>query len=107
SPWFALTLLLLVLTGATSIVYLTSSSAFLQFRTDPHFRGRVMGVFVLLKSGITPIGASITGTFAEIWGIRTVFALEGALCVVGALAGLLYFWANRERVAAPAGLAPG
>jgi MFS family permease len=86
SSSLALTLVLLVCVGASSIVYLTNSNAFLQWRTVSEFRGRVMGLYVLLVTGVTPIGAWITGAFAETWGIRPVLGLEGAACVLGALA---------------------
>lgn len=95
SSSFVLTLILLVCVGAASIVYLTNSNAFLQGRTVPAFRGRVMGLYVLLVAGVTPIGAGMTGALADVWGIRPVLGVEGALCVLGALAGLGYYWTNR------------
>jgi len=95
SALVVVTLVLLVGLGAVSIVYLSNSSAFLQARTAPAFRGRVMSLYVLLVTGVTPIGASLTGAFAETWGIRPVLALEGALCMVGAIAGLTYYRGNR------------
>lgn len=98
SALFPLTLALLVAMGCTSVVFLTSSNAFLQSRTAPAFRGRVMGLYVLLFSGVTPIGATFTGALAEVWGVRAVLSLEGGLCVVGALVGLAYFTAHRAVV---------
>lgn len=98
STSFLLTTALLVGMGLTSIVFLISSNTFLQARTDPLFRGRVMGLYVLLFSGVTPIGATFTGALAESWGIGRVVVLEGALCVTGALVGLVYYGLNRALV---------
>lgn len=106
SSVFLATLLILVLLGAFSIVYMTSSNAFLQSRTHPAYRGRVMSIWVLLMSGITPLGASVTGVLAEIWGVRLVVGVEGALCVLGALAGFGYFRINRASVTAQTIVAP-
>ena len=98
STLFPLTLTLLTAMGFTSIVFLTASNSFLQSRTGPPFRGRVIGLYVLLFSGVTPIGATFTGAVAEVMGIGWVVVLEGSFCAIGAVAGLAYYLTRRDVV---------
>jgi len=74
----------------------------MQVRTDPVIRGRVMGVYLTVFLGGTPIGSPILGALAGAIGIRWTMFLCGAIT---ALSGLLtYIWL-KDRIGNPASYA--
>ena len=90
APWYALTLVVLIVLGVFSTTYSSSTNTVLQLNSQEEYRGRVLSLYTLLFAGTTPIGGAITGALAEGWGIRPTMALEAGLCVVGAVVGVLY-----------------
>jgi hypothetical protein len=59
----------------------------LQLLTPDHLRGRVMGIYVLLMGGTTPIGAFLLGELAGHFGTGVALVVFGATttAVVGAI----------------------
>lgn len=59
----------------------------LQLLTPDHLRGRVMGIYVLLMGGTTPIGAFLLGELAGHFGTEVALVVFGATmaAVVGAM----------------------
>jgi len=90
APWYALTLVVLIVLGVFSTTYSSSTNTVLQLNSQEEYRGRVLSLYTLLFAGTTPIGGAITGALAEAWGIRPTMAVEAGICVVGALVGVLY-----------------
>jgi len=88
---FLLTALMLILLGFASIAYTATSNTLLQLSTPDHLRGRVMSIYFLLFAGSTPIGGFITGTAADSIGVSETILIEGLVCVVGVVLGLLYY----------------
>jgi MFS family permease len=89
----------LVLLGAASIVYASSTNAALQLAVAPAMRGRVMALYAVVFLGSTPIGSPLTGWFAGVEGPRWAFAAGG---LAAALAGTAAALASRRRSAAAA-----
>jgi MFS family permease len=82
---------LLVPTGAAAITLMTSANSTMQLRVAPRMRGRVMGLYMLVFMGGTPIGAPVIGWLAEVFGPRWSLLIGGAvsaLATVGATAVL-------------------
>jgi MFS family permease len=76
--------------GLCGILFMTSANTRLQLAAPEHMRGRVMGMYLLLFLGTTPIGSVIIGQMAEKIGVQeTILAMAG-ICLVGILAGLVY-----------------
>lgn len=90
SHLYALSFVLLIGLGAMNIFYNTLTNTTLQVESSPEYRGRVMGVFILLNQGTTPIGGALTGWLADSLGIGATVALEGAGCLLTAVLGLIY-----------------
>lgn len=88
SRHFTLSLILLILTGAFQIAYMTTNNTVLQMSTSDEFRGRVMGIY-MLNQGLMPLGSLIAGIMASAWGAPLTVALMGG--VVFLLAILAYF----------------
>lgn len=85
SPFAALSLVALVITGFGMIVHFNSTNALIQNIADDDKRGRVIALYSLTFMGITPLGSLLAGTIAEYIGVPyTVFAFS-MVCVVSAL----------------------
>ncbi|HZP56030.1 MAG TPA: MFS transporter [Dehalococcoidia bacterium] len=105
STWLPLTLLFLLLLGIANTAFAATANTSLQLATPDHLRGRVMALYMLLFAGSTPIGGYLTGVLADRLGTQTAIGIEGALCLVGVAAGLLYYVSHREGVQATADIA--
>ena len=104
SRWYYLTLLLLIFLGAASIAFTATANTSLQISSPDYLRGRVMGLYQMLFVGSTPIGAFLTGLMAEHLGVAQAISIEAGLCMVGAGAGLLYYFSHRHQIPAAAEL---
>ena len=96
SPWYPLTLVLLVALGVASISFTATANTSLQISAPDHLRGRVMSLYMLLFAGTTPIGGALTGIMAERLGIRLTVGIEAAVCAVGIGAALAYLASQRR-----------
>ncbi len=90
SPWYPLSLAVLVLLGLCGITFTATGNARLQVLSPDHLRGRVLSVWFLLFAGSTPIGSALLGAVASATHISTAVALFGLLCGVGVMLGLAY-----------------
>jgi MFS family permease len=96
SPWRAATATLLFVVGFTGVLCMTAANTRLQLQVPGHLRGRVMGIYVLLFVGTTPIGSYLCGQLAEhvggggATGVRATILITAGLCAVGVAAGLIY-----------------
>lgn len=71
--------------GASSILFITTSTAIVQVRSDPTMRGRVLALQAVLFLGTTPIGGPILGYICDAFGARAGI-LVGAVAAVAAAA---------------------
>jgi MFS family permease len=69
--------------GATVLLTLISANTYVQSNTDSNVRGRVMGIYLMIFMGGTPIGSPLIGFTASLIGIRATILLCG-LVVLGA-----------------------
>ncbi|MFO7999491.1 MAG: MFS transporter [Bacteroidales bacterium] len=85
SPFTALSLAALVLTGFGMIVHFNATNTLLQSIADEDKRGRVVSLYSLTFMGITPLGSLLAGFIAEYIGVPyTVFAFS-LICLASAL----------------------
>lgn len=78
---------ILLPTGFAAIFFTTAANSTVQLRTDPAMRGRVMGLYMLVFAGGTPIGAPLVGWIAQTWGPRASILLGGLSAIAVALVG--------------------
>ncbi len=90
SRTYELTVLLIVALGVASIAYIASTNTSLQMNSPIHLRGRIMGLYVVIFAGSTPIGALFTGFMADWIGTTRMIFIEGLLCLVGVGSGTIY-----------------
>jgi hypothetical protein len=84
-PTVATTALLLVPTGVATLVFTNAANSSVQLSIAPVMRGRVMGLYMLLFLGGTPIGAPLLGLLGEKLGGRAPTVFGGAASAVAAL----------------------
>ncbi len=77
-----------VLVGATSIAFMTTSTAIMQLRADPAMRGRTLALQAIVFLGSTPIGGPILGVICQRVSPRAGVAVGG----LAALAAGAYGW---------------
>jgi len=76
-----------VITGAASVVFLTTGNSTIQLTSDPSYRGRVTALWSLALVGSTPIGSPIIGALSQLTSPRWALALGAAACGVAAAIG--------------------
>ncbi|MBM2809632.1 MAG: transporter [Chloroflexi bacterium] len=99
SPWLATSLALLALLGTAGVLFTTTANTIVQVNAPDAMRGRIMGLYTLLLAGMTPPGAMVTGTLADLWGIRATLTIEAIVCLVGVLAAMRYLATRRPAMA--------
>ncbi len=96
STWRPATAALLFVTGFVGVLFMTAANTRLQLQVPDHLRGRVMGMYILLFVGTTPIGSYLTGLLAERLagggapGVRATVLCMAGLCAAGVIGGLIY-----------------
>jgi len=77
--------LFLPILGATVLLTLISANTYVQSNTDNAIRGRVMGIYLLIFMGGTPIGSPLIGLAASAFGIRATILICGLIVLSAAL----------------------
>jgi MFS family permease len=96
--WYALWL---PFCGITALTMLISANSYVQTKSDPAIRGRVMGIYLLIFMGGTPFGSLLIGYLTEAIGVRETVATCGAISLIAALT----IWAIfKDKVETPADL---
>ena len=85
-----LSLALLFVGSAGSMVANALNQAFLQSLAPDAMRGRVLGVLTLTTFGLMPLGGLLAGAAAERWGAAVVVGAGGAASALFALGVLLF-----------------
>lgn len=75
----------LPLLGATVLLTLISANTYVQGNTDSALRGRVMGIYLMIFMGGTPLGSPLVGFVAAAIGIRGTIIICGIIVSVAAL----------------------
>ncbi len=95
--WYALAL---PICGFAALTMLSSANAYVQGTTDPAYRGRVMGVYMLVFIGGTPIGSLSLGWVAENISVRLAIVSCGSI-VAGVAALTLLIPLSRMQATLP------
>ncbi len=95
---FMLTGALLVVLGFCGITFATAANTLLQLNVRDDMRGRVMGLYMLLFAGSTPLGALIIGVLSARVGVENTLSICAGLCTLGAIAGTWFQRRHPEEV---------
>jgi MFS family permease len=85
APSLAVFLPLLTAMGFINLVFQAMANAYVQLAVDPELRGRVMGLYMLVFIGGTPIGAPVIGALTNQFGARAGMAICGAVPALAAV----------------------
>lgn len=83
-----LSVLCLVMVGASHIAFRATANTTIQMETPPHLMGRILSLF-LMDKGLWSFGTLFIGSFASLLGTPSALALSGLICALSA-AALLY-----------------
>ncbi len=97
---------LLALTGAATITFLSTANTTLQLSSSTEMRGRVMSLYLLVFLGSTPIGGPIIGAIAENANPRAGFVVGGVASLVGAMGAGAVLLRSRRRSGAVTAVEP-
>jgi MFS family permease len=84
----ALATVVLFVVGALQIVFQNGCNTIVQVTVPDELRGRVMGVYMMVFAGATPLGASLIGSVAEGAGVPAACLLGGGLALLGLIVQL-------------------
>jgi MFS family permease len=99
APSLALFLTLLTAMGLSNLAFQAMANASVQLAVDPELRGRVMGLYMLVFIGGTPLGAPVIGVLTSHFGARVGMAACGVIPVLAAL--VVAAASGRGRAGAP------
>mgnify|MGYP001233854926 CR=1 FL=1 len=85
APDLGVFLVLLVTMGFVNLVCQAMANASVQLAVDPELRGRVMGLYMLVFIGGTPLGAPTIGAITSHFGPRTGMLVCGAIPALAAV----------------------
>jgi MFS family permease len=77
--------IMLPIMGATALLTLISANTYVQGNTTNALRGRVMGIYLMIFMGGTPIGSPLIGFVAAAIGIRPTIVLCGLVLLTAAV----------------------
>jgi len=90
APGLAVFLPLLAAMGFVNLAFQAMANASVQLAVDPVLRGRVMGLYMLVFIGGTPIGAPVIGALTNHFGARAGMIICGAAPALAAVAVAAY-----------------
>ncbi|HYB74173.1 MAG TPA: MFS transporter, partial [Candidatus Sulfotelmatobacter sp.] len=93
---FGVAAALLVLLGIFHTLFLANCNTTLQLGVPGELRGRIMGLYAFVFSGVTPIGSLLMGSVAETFGVAAAYAAGGGLGLLSVV-GLVAAWRYRRR----------
>ncbi len=85
SKVFWVSLLCLVVTGASNTTFTSSGNAVLQTNVPANLRGRVMGVFAMTSQGTNVFGSLLIGGLGSAFGATGGLAISSAIAVLAAV----------------------
>jgi MFS family permease len=92
---YALTALLLALSGWSMVTFFGMANTTVQLNTKDHLRGRVMSMYTLAFGGLTPFGSLFAGTLSHWIKAPATFALGGLVCGIVFIIAIV----NRDKMA--------
>jgi MFS family permease len=86
----------LFVVGIMQIIFQNGCNTIVQVTVPDELRGRVMGVYMMVFAGATPVGASLIGTVAEGAGVPAACLVGGGLALLGVLLQLVRWRRSRD-----------
>ncbi|MGH2511723.1 MAG: MFS transporter, partial [Candidatus Limnocylindrales bacterium] len=84
-------LVLMFCAGAGAISMMATANTVIQMEVPDELRGRVMSVYTTVFAGTSPIGGLLFGAIAANAGAQEAIGIGGAVSVVAAIVGLIWY----------------
>jgi len=91
APSYHFYALLLPLNGISALTMMIAANSYVQANSDIAIRGRIMGIYMFIFMGGTPIGSPLIGYTAEQFGPRSTIAICGIITIFAALIALIKY----------------
>ena len=85
--------------GITALTTMITANSIVQVNSDQAIRGRVMGIYLLIFMGGTPVGSPLIGVMSELIGVRQTIAGCGAISLIATVVIWLKY---KDKVQVPA-----
>ena len=85
--------------GVTALTTMITANSIVQVNSDQAIRGRVMGIYLLIFMGGTPVGSPLIGVMSELIGVRQTIAGCGAIALI---ASTVIWLKYKDKVQVPA-----
>ena len=85
--------------GISALTMLVSANSYVQVNSDPSIRGRVMGIYLLVFMGGSPVGSILIGYLTEAIGTRQTIAMCGGFSLVMCILIWIFYNNKVERPA--------
>jgi MFS family permease len=85
APALSFEAIALIPLGAASVMFAAGVNSTLQIEATPQMRGRVMGLYMIVFMGSTPIGGPLTGYLAGEFGARAGLVMAGISALIAAV----------------------
>lgn len=99
APSFVAAVVCIGLFGVALIGYLATANATIQLAAEPGTEGRALALWMIVNSGLVPLGSLAIGAATEIWSPRAALGVAGLGCALCGVAAA--FAARRPRAARP------
>jgi MFS family permease len=86
APSYFTYMLTLPIAGALGLTTMIAANSYVQTKTDAALRGRVMGIYLTIFLGGTPVGSPLIGWLASVIGTRQTIFLCGVITVIASSA---------------------
>lgn len=93
-PTLVLFVIMLVVVGVMTLLFLTGAATEVQLEAGPEIRGRVMALYLPLLLGGHALGGLLAGWLTEEFGVRTGLVVTGVLGMLSAVVIGFLLWLN-------------
>jgi len=97
-PSLVLFIVMLVVVGLMTLIFLTSAATAVQLEAGPEVRGRVMALYLPLLLGGHALGGLLAGWLTEQFGVRTGLVITGGLGMLSAAVIGFLLWRNSRQL---------
>ena len=97
-PSLVLFIVMLVVVGLMTLLFLTSAATAVQLEAGPEVRGRVMALYLPLLLGGHALGGLLAGWLTEQFGVRTGLVITGGLGMLSAAVIGFLLWRNSRQL---------
>lgn len=78
---------LMVIIGFGMMMQMASTNTLIQSVVDDKMRGRVLSIYTMAFTAVTPFGSLLVGSLSSTWGVQPALAICALVCLIWSLSG--------------------